>query len=136
VSDWPELPVPDGEPRLTYLCPKCRQRIMRVYTAAQLGYHWPAAYHRGFALDNTRQFGTPYDVYVADLNQLRDKGFMWTPLGLDQYLATNRQLRQDNFGVSCKKCGAKYSVPVRPILDDLLDPPSGPGAMPTRETPR
>jgi hypothetical protein len=35
------------EPRLTYSCPQCGQRIVRVFTAAQLGTDLPAAVHRG-----------------------------------------------------------------------------------------
>lgn len=110
------------QPQRMYVCPNCGELILRVYTAAQLdGAVWPVAVHRG--MDSGASI-----VGIGALTGFRRKGLQGS------YLAS---ANQDDIGVSCTKCGRKFSTPVGPLLADLgvLDKPKR-NPLPTRSAER
>ena len=110
------------KPRLTYGCPKCKQLILRLYTAAQLDdAAWPVAVHRGVELGD--RILDDAASRSASLEGFRANGFEAS------YVAAGNQ---DDIAVSCRNCGGKYSVPVAPLLADLRAGAKTGGILPTR----
>jgi hypothetical protein len=113
--------VPDKlpAPRLKYSCPnpKCKDLIVRVYTAAQLGTRLPAVVHRGLQHGGEMTSGSgTMGVFSANVKRLRAKDFhvSFIDPSIDPALIT-----PNDIAVACEGCRDKFSVPITPILEDL-----------------
>lgn len=103
----------EAEPRLTYSCPKCWQRIVRVFTAAQLGTRLPAAVHAGLEPGGQMSpLSGVQGVYSAALQRFRAKGDHVSFLGVNTYPL----LTQADITVACNGCRSKFSVPAHPLI--------------------
>jgi hypothetical protein len=109
-----------AEPRLTYVCPQCKQRIVRVYTAAQVGKLAPEAHYRGIVGGAVQGAAGPYS---ADLQPFRSSDDVEMPLLLRS---------QQDLAVSCIRCRTKHSAPPAQFLDDLRSGAAGVKVLRTR----
>ena len=94
----------EPEPRQLYTCPDCRELVLRVYTGAQFGESSGALVAKHHGVEDAARIG-----FSADLNGFRAKGLQHSML----------LPKQDDFAVSCTKCGHKFSVLVDEVFSDI-----------------
>jgi hypothetical protein len=68
------------KPRLHYVCPRCGQLVVRVFTAQQVGERWPVAVHKGVKNDQPTagRIGSltgSLGPKSASVNGFRDEGW-------------------------------------------------------------